>query len=206
MKNEYKESTPEELAMRESVTYYMQLTDYAMEENNLLGRHDELCRLQVKIAGEYPESIALNLDNVMKFPRVKVLDPEAPNYGKMAALGFEVFVSMRKCGFDYEASTGLKGDEVFFLSLALWYEVCCLRDKLKLKGITYHNFKKEVNTALRRRAAGHTQGNEGGGMAQQEQPPHRRVRRRGDRRGMAGGIAGPEGRQRAEEKKDRLGG
>lgn len=149
MKNEYKESTPEELAMRESVTYYMQLTDYAMEENNMLGRHDELCRLQVKIAGEYPESIALNLDNVMKFPRVKVLDPEAPNYGKMAALGFEVFVSMRKCGFDYEASTGLKGDEVFFLSLALWYEVCCLRDKLKLKGLTYHNFEKEVNIAKR---------------------------------------------------------
>lgn len=149
MKNDYKESTPEELAMRESVTYYMQLTDYAMGENDMLERHDELCRLQVKIAGEYPESIALNLDNVMKFPKVKVLDPEAPNYGKTVTLKFKVFVKMHEDGVDYEASTGLKGDEVFFLSLALWYEVCCLRDKLKLKGITYHNFEKEVNIAKR---------------------------------------------------------
>lgn len=135
--------------MQESVTYYMQLTDYAMGENDMLERHDELCRLQVKIAGEYPESIALNLDNVMKFPRVKVLDPGAPNYGKTVTLKFKVFVKMHEGGFDYEASTGLKGDEVFFLSLALWYEVCCLRDKLKLKGITYHNFEKEVNIAKR---------------------------------------------------------
>lgn len=134
--------------MQDNAEYYIQLYGYIMGEKSPLQElHDELCRLLVKIAGEYPESIALNLDNVMKFPRVKVLDPEAPNYGKTVTLKFKVFMKMHDGGVDYEESTGLKGDEVFFLSLALWYEVCCLRDKLKLKGITYHNFEKEVNIA-----------------------------------------------------------
>lgn len=149
MKNEYKEFTPEELRTHKSVTYYMQLADYAIKENNMLERHDELCRLLVKIAGEYPESIALNRDNVLKFPQVQVPDKEGPFGGEEMDMKFEVFVTMRNNGVDYEASTGLKGDEVFFISLTLWYEVCRLRDKLKLKGITYHNFEKEVNIAKR---------------------------------------------------------
>lgn len=149
MENEYKDYTPEELRMRDHAEYYMQLYGYIMGEKSPLQElHDELCRLLVKIAGEYPESIALNLDNVMKFPRVKVLDPEAPNYGKTVTLKFKVFVKMYEGGVDYEASTGLKGDDVFFLSLALWYEVCCLRDKLKLKGMKFRRFEKEVNAAI----------------------------------------------------------
>ena len=150
MKNEYKDYTPEELAMQDHAEYYMQLYDYIMKEKPpLLELHDELCRLLVKIAGEYPESFAPNRDNVLAFPKVKVLNPEAPNYGKTATLKFEVFVTMYKGDVDYESSTGLKGDDVFFLSLALWYEVCRVRDKLKLKGITYHSYEKEVNIAKR---------------------------------------------------------
>ena len=152
MRNDYngtKVFTEEELRTHKSVTYYMQLADYAIKENNMLERHDELCRLLVKIAGEYPESIALNRDNVLKFPQVRVPDKEGPFGGEEMDMKFEVFVTMRNNGVDYEASTGLKGDEVFFISLTLWYEVCRLRDKLKLKGITYHNFEKEVNIAKR---------------------------------------------------------
>ena len=41
---------------------------------------------------------------------------------------FSVVAEMFVNHEDYEASTGLKGDVVFFLSLALWYEVCRVRD------------------------------------------------------------------------------
>lgn len=136
--------------MQDHAEYYMQLYDYIIKEKPTLQElHDELCRLLVKIAGEYPESFAPNKDNVLAFPKVKVLNPEAPNYGKTVNLKFEVFVTMYKGDVDYEACIGLKGDDVFFLSLALWYEVCRVRDKLKLKGITYHNFEKEVTVAKR---------------------------------------------------------
>ena len=150
MKNEYKEPTPEELKMQDHAEYYMQLYDYIMKEKPPLQElHDELCRLLVKIAGEYPESIAPNRDNVLAFPKVKVLNPEAPNCGKSVNLKFEVFVTMYKGDVDYEVSTGMKGDDVYFLTLALWYEVSRVRDKLKLKGITYHSYEKEVTIAKR---------------------------------------------------------
>jgi hypothetical protein len=70
MKNEYKETSPEMLAMRESVTYYMQLTDYIMQEPALLNRHDKLCRLIITIAEDYPDSIAENRGKVLRFPKV----------------------------------------------------------------------------------------------------------------------------------------
>ena len=35
MKNDYKDYTPEELRMHKSVTYYMQLVDYVMEQNDM---------------------------------------------------------------------------------------------------------------------------------------------------------------------------
>ena len=149
MKNEYKEFSPEELRMRDHAEYYMQLYDYIMKEKPTLQEmHDELCRLLVKIAGEYPESIAPNRDNVLAFPKVKVLNPEAPNYGKTVNLKFEVFVKMYDGNVDYEASTGMKGDDVYFLSLALWYEVSRVRDKLKLKGMKFHRYEKDVNAAI----------------------------------------------------------
>lgn len=150
MKNDYKDYTPEELRMQDYAEYYMQLYDYIIKEKPPLQElHNELCRLLVKIAEEYPESFAPNRDNALAFPKVKVLNPDASNYGKTVNLKFEVFVTLYKGDVDYESSTGLKGDDVFFLSLALWYEVCRVRDKLKLKGITYHSFEKEVTVAKR---------------------------------------------------------
>lgn len=148
MKNDYKDYTPEELRMHKSVTYYMQLVDYVMEENNMLERHDELCRLLVTIAGDYPESMAENRGKVLKFPQVRALEEEKPYSGEEVDMEFEVFVSMFSFEVDYEASTGLKGDDVFFLTLSLWFEVCRLRDKLKLKGVKFHRYEKEVNAAI----------------------------------------------------------
>ena len=148
MKNDYKDYTPEELRMHKSVTYYMQLVDYVMEENDMLERHDELSRLLVTIAGDYPESMAENRGKVLKFPQVRVPEEKDPYSGEEVDLEFEVFVSMFSFGVDYEASTGLKGDDVFFLTLSLWYEVCRLRDKLKLKGVKFHRYEKEVKSAI----------------------------------------------------------
>lgn len=148
MKNKYKEYTPEELKMHKSVVYYMQLADYMMEESRMLELHDELCRLLVKIAEEYPDSIAENRGNVLAFPQVRA--PERYDEGSEdeVDMEYEVFVGMFSFGVDYEASTGLKGDDVFFLTLSLWYEVCKLRDLLRLKGITFHRYERDVRAAV----------------------------------------------------------
>lgn len=90
MKNEYKETSPEMLAMRESVTYYMQLTDYIMQEPALLNRHDKLCRLIITIAEDYPDSIAENRGKVLRFPKVMA----GPTFGGKQEPEFEVFVTM----------------------------------------------------------------------------------------------------------------
>ena len=144
MKNEYKDYTPEELAMQESVTYYMQLTDYIMEEPSLLNRHDKLCRLIITIAEDYPDSIAENRGKVLRFPKM-IADPM---FGEKMELEFEVFVTMFSHNVDYEASTGMKGDDVFFLTLSLWYEICRLRDLLRIDGIKFQRFEKEVKSAI----------------------------------------------------------
>ncbi len=144
MKNEYKEFSPEELAMQESVTYYMQLTDYIMEEKSLLNRHDKLCRLIITIAEDYPNSIAENRGKVLRFPKV-IADPL---FDEKLELEFEVFVTMFSHNVDYEASTGLMGDDVFFLTLSLWYEICKLRDLLRIDGIKFQRFEKEVKAAV----------------------------------------------------------
>lgn len=151
MRNDYKVGKvfiEEEQRMHKSVTYYMQLTDYAMEENDILERHDELCRLLVTIAGDYPESMAENRGKVMKFPQVRMPGEEDPFCDEEMDMEFEAFVTMFSFGVDYETSTGLKGDDVFFLTLSLWYEVCRLRDKMKLKGMKFHRYEKEVNAAI----------------------------------------------------------
>ena len=134
--------------MHKSVTYYMQLVDYVLEEGDMLERHDELCRLLATIAGDYPESVAENMGKVLKFPQVRVPGEEVPYSGEEVDMEFEVFVTMFSFGVDYEASTGQKGDDVYFLTLSLWYEVCRLRDKLKLKGVKFHRYEKEVNAAI----------------------------------------------------------
>ena len=144
MKNEYKEFSPEEMAMQESVTYYMQLTDYIMEEKSLLNRHDKLCRLIITIAEDYPDSIAENRGKVLRFPKV-IADPL---FDEKLELEFEVFVTMFSHNVDYEASTGLMGDDVFFLTLSLWYEICKLRDLLRIDGIKFQRFEKEVKAAV----------------------------------------------------------
>ena len=144
MKNEYKETSPEELAMQESVTYYMQLTDYIMEEKSILNRHDKLCRLIITIAEDYPDSIAENRGKVLKFPKV-----EADFlFDEKLDLEFEVFVTMFSHNVDYEASTGLKGDDVYFLTLSLWYEICKLRDLLRIDGIKFQRYEKELKGAI----------------------------------------------------------
>lgn len=145
MKNDYDEFTPEELELQDNAEYYIQLYGYIMGERpSLLELHDELCNLLAKIADEFPESIAPNRGNVMAFPKVKVLVPDAPNYGKRVSLRFDVVAKMFENKVDYEASIGLKGDVVFFLSLALWYEVCRVRDKLRLKGIAFIDHDKAI--------------------------------------------------------------
>ena len=144
MKNDYKEFSPEEMAMQESVTYYMQLTDYIMEEKSLLNRHDKLCRLIITIAEDYPDSIAENRGKVLRFPKV-IADPL---FDEKLELEFEVFVTMFSHNVDYEASTGLMGDDVFFLTLSLWYEICKLRDLLRIDGIKFQRFEKEVKAAV----------------------------------------------------------
>lgn len=144
MKNEYKEFTPEEMAMQESVTYYMQLTDYIMAEPSILNRHDKLCRLIITIAEDYPDSIAENPGKVMRFPKVSadVL------FDEKLDLEFEVFVTMFSHNVDYEASTGVRGDDVYFLTLSLWYEICRLRDLLRIDGVKFHRYEKEVRAAV----------------------------------------------------------
>jgi len=144
MKNEYKEFSPEELAMQESVTYYMQLTDYIMEEKSILNRHDKLCRLIITIAEDYPDSIAENRGKVLKFPKV-----EADFlFDEKLDLEFEVFVTIFSHNVDYEECTGLKGNDVYFLTLSLWYEICKLRDLLRIDGIKFQRYEKEVKGAI----------------------------------------------------------
>jgi hypothetical protein len=144
MKNDYKDYTSEELAMQDSVSYYMQLTDYIMKEPLLLNRHDKLCRLIITIAEDYPDSIAENRGKVLRFPKV-IADPM---FGEKMELEFEVFVTMFSHNVDYEASTGVKGDDVFFLTLSLWYEICRLRDLLRIDGIKFQRFEKELKAAI----------------------------------------------------------
>ena len=144
MKNEYKETSPEMLAMRESVTYYMQLTDYIMQEPALLNRHDKLCRLIITIAEDYPDSIAENRGKVLRFPKVMA----GPTFGGKQEPEFEVFVTMFSNNVNYETSTGVIGDDVFFLTLSLWYEICRLRDLLRIDGIKFHRFEKELKAAI----------------------------------------------------------
>ena len=144
MKNEYKETSPEMLAMRESVTYYMQLTDYIMQEPALLNRHDKLCRLIITIAEDYPDSIAENRGKVLRFPKVMA----GPTFGGKQEPEFEVFVTMFSNNVNYETSTGVIGDDVFFLTLSLWYEICRLRDLLRIDGIKFHRYEKDVNAAI----------------------------------------------------------
>lgn len=134
--------------MQEYVEYYMQLTDYVMEEPEMHERHDELCRLLVQIADDYPDSVAPNRGKVLSFPKARVLNPRDPYYGEEKELEFEMFVAMFTFNEDFEESTGLKGDDVYFLTLSLWYEVCKLRDKLKLKGRKIYRFEKEVDAAI----------------------------------------------------------
>ena len=130
--------------MHKSVTYYMQLVDYVMEENNMLERHDELCRLLVTIAGDYPESMAENRGKVLKFPKV-----EADFlFDEKLDLEFEVFVTIFSHNVDYEECTGLKGNDVYFLTLSLWYEICKLRDLLRIDGIKFQRYEKEVKCAI----------------------------------------------------------
>lgn len=136
--------SPEELAMQDSVTYYMQLTDYIMEEHSLLNRHNKLCRLIITIAEDYPDSIAENPGKVLSFPKV-IADPAT---GGKQDLEFEAFVTMFSHHVDYEASTGVKGDDVFFLTLSLWYEICRLRDLLRIDGILFQSFEEEVTAAI----------------------------------------------------------
>lgn len=144
MKNEYKDYTPEELAMQDSVTYYMQLTDYIIKEPSLLNRHDKLCRLIVTIAEDYPDSIAENRGKVLRFPKVTA----DPTLDEKVELEFEVFVTMFSHNVDYEACSGLKGDDVFFLTLSLWYEICRLRDLLRIDGIKFQRFDKELKASI----------------------------------------------------------
>ena len=138
----------EELNMHKSVKYYMQLMDYAMKEPRLLERHNGVCRLLVKIARDFPESMAENRGEVLKFPQVSLPTDTAPHGCKELYLGFEVFVSMFSASLDFQACSGEKGDVIFFLTLALWYEVCCMRDRLELYEIRYHRYEKEVNNAI----------------------------------------------------------
>ncbi len=136
--------SPDELAMQESVTYYMQLTDYIMDEPSLLQRHDKLCRLIITIAEDYPDSIAENRGKVLRFPKV-VTDPAS---GEKVEMEFEAFVTMFSHNVDYAADMGVKGDDVFLLTLSLWYEICRLRDLLRIDGIKFQRFEKEVKAAI----------------------------------------------------------
>lgn len=124
MKNEYPSPAPDQLAMQDSVTYYMQLTDYIMKEPSLLNRHDKLCRLIITIAEDYPDSIAENRGKVLRFPKVT----HNTLFAEKKELEFETIVTMFSYRADYEACTGVKGDDIFFLTLSLWYEICRLRD------------------------------------------------------------------------------
>jgi len=143
MKNENKEFTPEELEMHEHVVHYMYLTDKVMEQPaEMLERHDDLCRLVLTIAEEHPDSIAPNPGKVLAFPKV-ITDPAFELTGEF---DFEAFVLLFSHNIDYKERLGMKGDDVFFMTLALWYEVAKLREMLKIKGVKFNRFEKELKT------------------------------------------------------------
>lgn len=145
MKNENKVYTAAELRMHEHVTHYMYLADIAMDEQaTLLEKHDGLCRVVMSIAEDYPDSIAPNPGKVLAFPKV-ITDPV---FELEEEFHFEVFVNMFFSNIDYEERLGMKGDVVFFLTLSLWYEVAKLREKLKIKGIGFNRFEKELRTTI----------------------------------------------------------
>ena len=170
MKNEYPSPAPDPLAMQDSVTYYMQLTDYIMKEPSLLNRHDKLCRLIITIAEDYPDSIAENRGKVLRFPKVT----HNTLFAEKKELEFETFVTIFSYRADYEACTGVKGDDIFFLTLSLWYEICRLRDLLRIDGIKFLHFDKELKATIEQARARKAQEEKLMEMreAPRELPPH----------------------------------
>lgn len=140
-------TNPKDLAAREErdkqlqVLYYMDLADCAMAEETMLEQHDGLCRLQKLIADDYPDSVAPNPGKIMYFPTVRVQDTTKPYYGEDKDLELKVFNIMFFFDVDYKESTGIEGDDIYFLTLAIWYEVCRLRGMLKIKGIKISGFE-----------------------------------------------------------------
>lgn len=137
--------TPEELEMRDHVVHYMYLTDKVMQQPvPMQERHDDLCRLVLTIAEDHPDSIAPNPGKVLAFPKM-ITDLSSETKG---VFDFEAFVHLFSNNIDYFERLGMKGDDVFFLTLSLWYEVAKLREMLKIKGVKFGRFDKELKTTI----------------------------------------------------------
>lgn len=137
-----------EKELRESVWHYMELAGFALGQPTLLAQHDALCRLLVFIAEEHPCELAKNPGDVRLFPKVKILDPKDLCYGDEVELEYGVFEGMFDSEDDYKECTGIDGGHIYFLSLALWYEVCMRRDKMRVSGTKFKKFQKEINEAV----------------------------------------------------------
>ena len=131
----------------EATRYYILLAKYALGRSSPREQHDSLCRLLVMIAGDWPNEVASNPGAVRKFPKVKVLHPDDPSYGDLVEPTFNLFVGMFYDNDDFTACTGLKGTQVFFLTLSLWYEVCQRRNLMRLDGVKHKLFEREVEEA-----------------------------------------------------------
>lgn len=139
MNNDNPDLSSANLRMREHVEHYMYLKDNVMQQPvSMLEHHDDLCRLVLTIADDYPDSIAPNPGKVLDFPKV-VTDSD-----KKSFFDFEAFVRLFSRNIPYHEQLPMKGDHVFFLTLSLWYEVAKLREMLKIKGVKFSRFDKEL--------------------------------------------------------------
>ncbi|MBO4751123.1 MAG: hypothetical protein J5526_00025 [Bacteroidales bacterium] len=131
-----------------SVVYYMNLADYALGQDGIVEQYNALCRLLAMIAQENPQDMSEDRGDARRYPRVRIVD--GMTYEDGAELDFAMFESIYFSDENFEECTEEKGGDVYFLTLALWYEVCMLRDKMRVCGIRFRSFEKDIATALRK--------------------------------------------------------
>lgn len=130
-----------------SMVYYMNLASYAMGLPGIVEQYNALSRLLVMIAGENPQDFGEDRGDARRYPKVKVAEDMEVDEG--LELDYAMFESIYWSDEGFEGCVAEKGSEVYYLTLALWYEVCMLRDKMKVSGMRYRSFQKEIESALR---------------------------------------------------------
>lgn len=130
-----------------SMVYYMNLAGYALGLESIMERYNALCRLLVMIAGENPQEFGEDRGDARRYPKVRVLEDMEADEG--LELDYAMFENIYWSEEGFEGCVTEKGSDVYLLTLALWYEVCMLRDKMKVSGMRYKSYGKEVATALR---------------------------------------------------------